>query len=300
MSNSGRNKQANEQFDYLDRIKRLAVISMFSDDELMNRLVLKGGNAIDLIYKISERASIDVDFSLEGEFDENELKSIEERINNVLEETFMSEGLRVFDIKFFKKPSKIKEEVKKFWGGYGVEFKVIPIEVYEKNKEDVGSLRRHASVVGPNQVKTFKLDISKFEYCKDKNKEDLDGYMIYVYSPRMLIIEKIRAICQQMPEYKKIIGSLTISPRPRDFFDIYNLIERFEIDLCTKENVDILERIFKAKKVPLDFLKLIKNYKEFHGEGFSALKDTVKSSAELKDFDFYFEYVLQRINSLKI
>ena len=46
----------------LEKVKRLAIIAMVSDDELMDILVLKGGNAIDLIYQVSGRASIDIDF----------------------------------------------------------------------------------------------------------------------------------------------------------------------------------------------------------------------------------------------
>ena len=45
----------------LDRIKRLAIVAMFSDDGLMEKLVLKGGNLLDLVYGISTRASLDVD-----------------------------------------------------------------------------------------------------------------------------------------------------------------------------------------------------------------------------------------------
>ncbi len=52
----------------LERIKKLVVIAMFSDDELMERLVLKGGNALDLIHRISTRASLDLDFSMERDF----------------------------------------------------------------------------------------------------------------------------------------------------------------------------------------------------------------------------------------
>ena len=37
----------------LEQIKKLAIISVFSDDTLMNTLVLKGGNALDIIYKIA-------------------------------------------------------------------------------------------------------------------------------------------------------------------------------------------------------------------------------------------------------
>ena len=53
----------------LEEIKRLAIIAMFSDDVLMDTLVLKGGNALDIVYKIASRSSIDLDFSMEQDFD---------------------------------------------------------------------------------------------------------------------------------------------------------------------------------------------------------------------------------------
>ena len=272
---------------------------MFSDDELMNRLVLKGGNAIDLIYKLSARASLDIDFSLESEFEEDELEIIETKIVKVLEETYWEAGLKVFDIKFNKKPSRIREEVKKFWGGYQVEFKVIPKDTFEQNSEDVEFLRRNATVVGPRQSKIFKVDISKFEYCKGKKEEDLEGYTVYVYSPVMLVIEKIRAICQQMPEYKEIIKTMTVSPRPRDFFDIYILMKRFSIDLNESDNLDMLQKMFEVKRVPLALLNNIEKFRDFHREGFDSLKDTVNPDIELKDFDFYFDYVVSEVGKLK-
>lgn len=46
----------------LDRIKILAVQAMFSDDDLLEQLVLKGGNAMALVHQISARASVDLDF----------------------------------------------------------------------------------------------------------------------------------------------------------------------------------------------------------------------------------------------
>jgi hypothetical protein len=47
------------------------------------------------------------------------------------------------------------------------------------------------------------VEISKFENCSDKTGVELDDHTVYVYSPAMLVIEKLRAICQQMPEYPK-------------------------------------------------------------------------------------------------
>lgn len=57
----------------LDDIKRMVIIAMASDDELMETLVLKGGNAIDLMYRDRSnnlsRSSYDLDFLMEGDFD---------------------------------------------------------------------------------------------------------------------------------------------------------------------------------------------------------------------------------------
>ncbi len=52
-----------------DRIKRLIIAALVSDDELVGTLVLKGGNALSLARKLESRASFDLDFSMEGEFD---------------------------------------------------------------------------------------------------------------------------------------------------------------------------------------------------------------------------------------
>ena len=51
------------ELDRLDEIKRLTLIGLFSDDDLMDTLVLKGGNALDIVHHIAPRASIDIDLS---------------------------------------------------------------------------------------------------------------------------------------------------------------------------------------------------------------------------------------------
>jgi predicted nucleotidyltransferase component of viral defense system len=56
--------------DTLESIKKLTVTAMFSDDELFDHLVLKGGNAMDLVHRLSNRASIDLDFSMKHDFPE--------------------------------------------------------------------------------------------------------------------------------------------------------------------------------------------------------------------------------------
>lgn len=51
----------------LDVIKRAAVVAMFADDDLMDILVAKGGNAMDLVHRVSSRASVDLDFSMKAD-----------------------------------------------------------------------------------------------------------------------------------------------------------------------------------------------------------------------------------------
>lgn len=286
-------------FEHLEKIKRLTIIAMFSDDDLMEQLVLKGGNALDIVHKVSQRGSVDLDFSIENEFKEEELSTIEEKIQKVLSTTFKVEGYKVFDLRFAKRPEKLSPEMVDFWGGYVVEFKIIEVTKFEQLASDIQSLRRQATVVGGGQKRTIKIDISKFEYCRTKEQSDLDGYTIYVYTPEMIVFEKLRAICQQMPEYANIVKNPSRSPRARDFFDIYNVLESFNIDVTKDENIELLKNIFVAKKVPLELILKIEKYGEFHRENFAAVKDTVKTNGELKDFDFYFDYVVEKCQTLE-
>ena len=46
--------------EQIKRIKELAVIAMFSDDDLLDILVLKGGSAIDMFLQSPGRASLSI------------------------------------------------------------------------------------------------------------------------------------------------------------------------------------------------------------------------------------------------
>ena len=142
----------------------------------------------------------------------------------------------------------------------------------------------------------FTVDISRHEYVKDKELTLLDDYYIYVYSPRMIVLEKLRAICQQTEEYTEIIETHKPRGRAQDFFDIYIILESFpEIDLTSQKTISELKEVFRIKKVPLSILNKLENYREFHRDSFTAVIDTVFKSDQLKDYDFYFDYVLEKI-----
>jgi hypothetical protein len=112
----------------------------------------------------------------------------------------------------------------------------------------------------------------------------------------MIVLEKLRAICQQTEEYTEIIETHKPRGRAQDFFDIYVILESFsELNLTSQKSISNLKEIFKIKKVPLSILKQLENYREFHRGSFTAVTDTVFKSDQLKNYDFYFDYVLEKV-----
>ena len=63
----------------LNDIKKITLRALMSDDLLMHGLVLKGGNALQLAYDLTNRGSVDIDFSMENEFSEKDFN----RLTNV-------------------------------------------------------------------------------------------------------------------------------------------------------------------------------------------------------------------------
>ncbi|MBK8735820.1 MAG: nucleotidyl transferase AbiEii/AbiGii toxin family protein [Saprospiraceae bacterium] len=282
----------------LNKIKRLTISALVADDILMGILVLKGGNALDLVYDITNRGSIDIDFSIEKDFTDQEKKRLLNQISHLLVTEFSKENLFPFDIHFSDKPHKINDNVKSFWGGYRLEFKVIDKNKCDSLNGDWESIRRNALPIHTDHSPIFTVDISKYEYIGNKRAKDLEGAVVYVYSPEMLALEKLRALCQQVPLYKEIIFSMTPRSRARDFFDIYNLTQSFSIDYKTSENIELSKHIFDAKRVPLNFISLIIEQKEFHRQSWESVINTVSKKEDLKDYEFYFDFVLNQLGHL--
>ena len=176
---------------------------------------MKGGTALEF-YDINYRLSIDLDFSIGDEF-KQDLSTIREKIEVALQDSFREAGYIVFDVKLTERPNKVSPDLADFWGGYIIEFKAIELEKHEQLSTKIDSLRKNATVVGPLNKRTFSIEISKHEYCEPKQESELNGYTIYIYPPPMLVCEKIRAICQQMPEYGEIVRSSSQTARARDF-----------------------------------------------------------------------------------
>lgn len=276
---------------FLDKIKLLTLRALMHDEKLMYGLVLKGGNALQLVYDITDRASMDIDFSIEGDFTESDYNRINSTLDALLNDEFQKENLIVFDIKFIEKPKTNKVKI---WKGYNIEFKVAHEEKWFE--DDIDKTRRNAIKILGQSTK-FSIDISSFEYIASAKKHDLDGTVLLVYTPEIIVIEKLRALCQSIPEYQEIINTARIKGRARDFYDIWNICNQFSIDVNSSQNKELIQEIFKAKRVPVSFLNLLEEYKDLQRENWKSVEDTLGS--ENKGFDFYFDYVMKLVGEIK-
>lgn len=274
-----------------DQVRKLTIVALFSDDELFERLVLKGGNALNLVYRLTLRSSFDLDFSMEGDL--AELPDAQDRIFHALRDRFDTVDLILFDEKFEVKPKTLGEDQPPTWGGYQVSFKLIERKKFEELGGRIEDVRRQSLVIGSGQRRVFTVDLSKYEYTAPKVSTELDHYTIYVYTPEMIYAEKLRAICQQMPEYSPMRHPG--SPRARDFYDIHLLTTTAGVDLS--KDIDLLLHVFAAKDVPLNLLARVGDYREFHRPDWPAVVASV--GQPLEEFDFYFDFVLGEVAKLE-
>ena len=281
-------------------LRELVVIAIFSDDELMERMVLKGGNALDLIYKLSNRASFDLDFSMSDQFEKSDLPRIEAKLKKTVERVFLQAGYQIFDFNFSERPHIIAPEVKDFWGGYAVDFKFIEEAKFKQYEKNIDDLRRNAVSIGKKGSTKVEIDISKFEICDQKSEQELRSLTIYVYTPEMVAFEKVRALCQQTDSYKQILKTFSPKPRAKDFYDIHLVMNHYQIDPRSQNNLELIRRIFDAKKVRFSIAEL-EAKKEMHRPDFASLPPTLSPEAakNLLSFDEYFAYLIDTFGHLE-
>lgn len=282
--------------DELTRVKKLTLVAMVADDDLLELLVLKGGNAMDLIYGVSSRSSTDLDFSTAQDIDKDQVLA---KITRSLVAAFSAEGYTAFDIKMAQRPGTMPEELASFWGGYFVEFKLIQTKRAEALKADLEQMRRQAIIFGDGGK--FTIDISRHEYVAEKQQTNLDGYTLYVYSPEMIVCEKLRAICQQLPDYGEIVQRASVGgkSRARDFVDIDTLVAKYSIDLGSAHTQRLIREMFRIKKVPLSYLGRVAEMRALHAAEFDTVREAMRPGAKLEPFDCYFDKVLGLCQALE-
>ena len=128
------------------KIKKLALISLVSDDILMERLVLKGGTCLELAYKIHCRSSKDIDFSIDNEFSETEIEQIMNDLPEIFNNNFSKFGYYAFDFRIKNKPVHMPLDIK--MTGYNLSFKLISIDIYKQFNNNIDKLRNRALSLG--------------------------------------------------------------------------------------------------------------------------------------------------------
>lgn len=275
----------------LTTLRKRILTAVASDDVLVELLVLKGGNALELIHRIGDRASLDLDFSMKGDVEDS--ADLERRLKRGVEDRLDAAGYVVFDWKFGPRPTNTSGKDAR-WGGYRAEFKLIERDTFRDMGGDIEALRRNAQVIGSHQERTFVIDISKFEFCNGSVLADVDHFECHVYTPAMIAAEKLRAICQQMPEYLQRKHG---APRPRDFYDIHAIATIANVRLG--DHIDLVRDMFEAKDVPHALIPLIGRGSEleFHRQQWEAVVQSVRG--EVREFEFYFEFVVRETQSLE-
>lgn len=289
-------------YEDIKEIKKLTIIALCSDNYLMDKLILKGGTCIELAFNISSRASKDIDFSIEYLFDDETLRTITETIQSCFDKIFIPKEYYPFDIKFDDSPPEADDT--NVMSGYILTFKLTTKDNFEKYKSNLELLRKTALSIGKNNTKSFRVEISKHEFCKDSLKElkEIDGHKVYVYSPALVVFEKMRAICQSMKEYRERQKTKTDDkPRSRDFYDIELVNENLaNIDFKDANNREILKQVFKAKNVDLSLLLKIKDKYSIHLNDFNTvLKTEGLKRGVVDNFTYYFDYVLAKVEELE-
>jgi len=278
------------EFDESSKIKKAAIFAIASDSYLMNKLVLKGGTCLELAYELNQRASKDIDFSIEDEFSQEELILLADRMLNIFRAEFEKIGYYIVDLMIENRPMPLPENIK--MSGYKMIFKYLPLSSYQDCKDDSSAIQR--------RYKKFSIDISKYEYVKGKELKELDGHKLYIYPLELIVCEKLRAICQKMKEYRAQ-PDCTDEPRARDFYDIYNICTYIQkIDFKNPDSRETIKQVFSAKDVDLNLLSKIKDKRAVHEADFrNVMLTDVKNKRLPEMFDFYFEYVLDLVSDLE-
>ena len=289
-------------------MKDIVLNSLSTNDYLRRILALKGGTAMPF-YLASSRPSMDIDMSVIGEID---VDDIAKRLMLSINRNLAARSLITVDLKTTEIP-RTTQTALPFWGGYTIKFKVLsmrdfanyqinesqkeslPPGRYQKRKDAI--LRSCLQIFGNSP--TFVIEISKYEVIEYSEMKDFgEGGGILVYSAIALVAEKVRSVCQQSKNYRESVGSVE-RPRAKDFYDIYRFVnsvvtlEELNSDLFLK----ILKEMFYTKRVFPETINEIS--KEFHESSFGELVDTLgaaeKNEAIQNGFGFYFDFFQKTI-----
>lgn len=265
----------------IDEVLTHTIVGIYRATSTAHTLYLKGGSAMRLFDNLTSRISIDADFSIVRSItDKNKFFN---SIKSAVGAQFRKSKYDIIDFKWVRRPKRKSADCPDWWGGWSCEFKLVS---FRHRGKDFSMKRRNALVPeGANSPKII-VEISEHEYCGKKRTKMIQGVKVLGYSRELLVLEKLRAICQQHPEY----SFRSSKNRARDFYDIYELTSQAGgefADSCSQH----IEKVFAAKEVPLGFLSALwdESFIDEQRRGFDEVKDTV--SSRIHDFNVYLEHL---------
>ena len=275
------------------------LIAIYSNDVLSEKMYLKGGQALRLIHGLKSRLSRDSDFSFPDKIKKEEV--FFEYLESAIRKEFLKSKLYVIDFKPTRRPKIKKTGTPDFWGGWAIEFKLIT-----KKQLNLSGAQRSSSAIIPEGFLTNKIpiDISEMEYCEGFETIQVKSVKIKVYSKPLLVLEKLRAICQSHPDYKYRI---TQSNRARDFYDIEQIYTKVlneregKIDDFFKELSKHIVKVFEAKNVPLSLIDSCLRSDDFLKSqeiGWQEVKSTVKGLNQ--DFSYYVQTIKDIVKKINL
>jgi len=263
----------------IDEVIKETIIAIYSDPAPSINLFLKGGSAMRLFDNLTSRLSIDIDFSIDAAVDDETgfFNDMESKIGR----RFRELNFDIIDFNCIKRPKKKSKGQPDWWGGWVIEFKIVSY-VHQGKTPEVQ--RKNALIpVGANSSK-ITVEISEHEYCKNGRTKSINGVEILGYSRELIVLEKIRAICQQHPDYLY----KSSKNRSRDFYDIYELTANADDDFTHRCSHHI-EKVFNAKGVSVEFLRSLwdEEFIDIQRKGFDQVRNTVQG--KVHNFDVYVE-----------
>ena len=274
----------------INKVLTQTIVGIYSSPSDSNHLFLKGGSAMRLFDNLTSRLSIDADFSVADSIKSD--KKFFNAIKSSVGAEFRKLKYDIIDFKWERRPNKRRPGIPDCWGGWACEFKLVS---FKHRGKDALTKRRNAFIPeGANSPK-ITIDISEHEYCDNNRTISIQGVTVIAYSQELLVLEKLRAICQQHPDYE--YGSTR--NRARDFYDIYGLTVNADNDFTSRCS-GLINKVFEAKKVPLELLNSLwdETFIDEQRRGFDEVRDTV--SGQVYDFDIYLEHVRFLVKEMHI
>lgn len=280
----------------IDKVIEICLTAIYKNQLLKAHLYLKGGQYLRVKENLKNRFSVDTDFSYEGKIEDSD--AYFETLKSCLETEFHGNGFYMFAFKAVRRPKMLAEDTPDFWIGWAVEFKFI--EASKRNLE-MDQLNREAIVAEGAISPKVLIDISQSEYIGSSDVVKIKSVNIKTYSRELVILEKLRALCQQHPDYPYKDGNA----RGRDYFDIEQLWSKaiteadFDEETFKADLLKHIQKVFAAKDVDLGLLKKIQehDFVESQRLNWSSVEQTVAKDV-LKPFDYYMENLKEIVKFL--